>query len=198
MEYQRKKIKGFDGYEIDTHGVVYSCRQQQITRDKGGKIIKVMVCESQDWEIIPQRVSKKGKGYLSVRLGISGKRVSRGVHRLLAAAFLDNPAGRSMVCHRDGNRFNNSLGNLYWGTAQSNSLDAIRHGTHQGFKNRGEKSHFTKLTPGKVLFIKRACSIGVRQWLIAKTVGVSNPTISDIKNGKSWKHITLENNGCAI
>jgi hypothetical protein len=34
-----------------------------------------------------------------------------------------------MACHDDGDKGNNTSGNVYWGDAKSNYEDAVRHGT---------------------------------------------------------------------
>lgn len=65
-------------------------------------------------------------GYLYVKIG--GK--DRRVHRLVAAAFLQAETGKPVVRHLDGNRANNEVTNLAWGTSSENALDTIAHGRH--------------------------------------------------------------------
>lgn len=59
------------------------------------------------------------RGYLQVCI----KRKTKNVHVLVAEAFLgDRPEGHH-VCHTDGNKRNNSLSNLRYGTPQENWED---------------------------------------------------------------------------
>lgn len=109
-------ILGWEGYEIDKKGNVWSRRdgfnQSKTLGEK--RLLK------------PFRTKR---GYLSVTLRSPGKRKAAYVHRLLSEAFIPNPDNKPFVCHKDGNPLNNSLDNLYWGTAKENLADAKRHGT---------------------------------------------------------------------
>lgn len=74
-----------------------------------------------------RRPTKAGKGYFSVsgRTGVKPKYV----HRLVLFAFV-GPCPEGMECrHLDGNRTNNRLSNLKWGTPEENTQDKIEHGT---------------------------------------------------------------------
>lgn len=60
----------------------------------------------------------------------NGKRRQWRLHQLVAAAFLgEKPAGYE-TRHLDGNKLNNRITNLAYGTASENGLDRVRHGTH--------------------------------------------------------------------
>lgn len=52
-----------------------------------------------------------------------------------------------------------------------------------------------KLTPEKVIDIKRQLSMGEKQAVLSLIHGVRQPTISGIATGKIWKHVKLLNNG---
>ena len=60
------------------------------------------------------------KGYICVNLYKEGKCYKRQVHRLIAAAFIDNPSNLPEVTHIDGNPKNNTITNLEWCTHQYN------------------------------------------------------------------------------
>lgn len=66
-----------------------------------------------------------GKGYMTVVLSINGNTKKYYVHRLVAAAFIENPDGKRTVNHKDGNRHNNNVENLEWTTYKENNEDMI-------------------------------------------------------------------------
>lgn len=47
------------------------------------------------------------------------------VHRLVALAFIPNPNGYPIVCHKDNNPTNNKVENLYWGTQSDNMKQMV-------------------------------------------------------------------------
>lgn len=76
-------------------------------------------------------------GYKFVRLTIDGRRSKFRVHRLVCELFLGTvPKGLYEVCHIDGNKLNNRLENLRWGTRKDNAADRESHGrTSRGRKH---------------------------------------------------------------
>lgn len=86
-----------------------------------------------------------GGGYLLVTWHEDGKSTREYVHRLLAKTFIDNPEGHKYVGHKDHDRGNNTLSNIYWTTASGNTKDGVRDGKinykgryKNGFYRRGE------------------------------------------------------------
>ncbi|NLD31554.1 MAG: HNH endonuclease [Trichococcus flocculiformis] len=69
----------------------------------------------------------KRNGYLVLDLYQGNKREKVPVHRLVAEAFIPNPENKLTVDHIDGNRDNNSIGNLRWATygEQNSRFDSI-------------------------------------------------------------------------
>ena len=63
-------------------------------------------------------------GYCRCNIGKQKYRV----HRLVAEAFLPNPDNLPIVEHRDDNKQNNNVDNLFWSTQQANSQHAKDHG----------------------------------------------------------------------
>lgn len=57
------------------------------------------------------------------------------LHRIIAATFLDNSDGFDVVNHKDGDKKNNSVGNLEWCTAEYNSS----HAWHSGLNDHNKK-----------------------------------------------------------
>lgn len=65
---------------------------------------------------------EKTGGYMNVALmAIDGKVKYIRVNRLVAAAYIANPNGKSYVHHKDENRKNNNADNLEWATPKENN-----------------------------------------------------------------------------
>jgi uncharacterized HNH endonuclease L247 len=76
-------------------------------------------------KILSQRIQQ---GYKHVTLAINKKPKSCRVHRLVAAAFIENPDNKPFVNHIDCNRSNNIVKNLEWVTPSENSQKAAAMG----------------------------------------------------------------------
>lgn len=157
-----KPIPNFPGYTVDVNGNVYSKRL--------GTPLK-------------PRISH---GYKNVGLYKNNKRCSVAVHKLVLDVFVGLcPDG--MECrHLDGNKKNNNINNLKWGTRRENAADRILH----GINNRGENSGVARLTEQDVRMIIYMCRTKeFTQQEIAEIYKVSQRCVSAIINKKRWKHI---------
>lgn len=67
-------------------------------------------------------------GYPSVRLTINGKRVRFAVHRLVAVQYIGPRPTGCEVCHINGDKTDNRVENLRYGTAKDNAADRELHG----------------------------------------------------------------------
>lgn len=126
-------------------------------------------------------------GYHQVSLCVRGKKYSRLVHRLVAYAFIGpQPTIEHDVLHWDGDRTNNRLENLRWGTPKDNNEDQVRHGT----RIVGSRVGSSKLTEQQVQTIRDLWNYGVLSQLeIAHAVGVHRRTVNGIVRGVTWKHV---------
>ena len=96
-------------------------------------------------------------GYPSVRLTLDGRRQRFAVHRLVAIAYLGpRPSKRHEVRHLNGDKTDNRVQNLAWGTAGDNAADRERHGrTSRGerhseaIKSSGHKQAMRRYFAGK-------------------------------------------------
>ena len=129
---------------------------------------------------------KNKNGYLYMSLYKSNNRKLFSIHQLMLEAFIGLcPPG--MVCrHLDGNKLNNKIENLVWGTRSDNEQDKKFHGTYQfGSKNPG-----AKLNEKQVRIIKYLLRTNyLTQKDIAKIFHVNHRTISYIKLKKLWCHV---------
>lgn len=75
-------------------------------------------------------------GYHRVVLYSNGKPKHYPIHRLVAETFIPNPDNKPTVNHIDGDKSNNSVGNLEWCTHSENSQHA--------YDNKLNRCHFTK------------------------------------------------------
>lgn len=103
-----RDIAGYDGdYKVSNQGNVKSL--------KGGKEM-----------IMRQYLSHNG--YYQIRLSKNSIPKGHRMHRLIASAFIPNPLGKAEVNHIDGDKGNNSLGNLEWATRSENIVHAVKIG----------------------------------------------------------------------
>lgn len=125
-------------------------------------------------------------GYVEICLVKNKQRYYKKVHRLVLETFV-GPCPLKMECrHLDGNKQNNNLSNLCWGTASENQQDRVGHGT----SNQGEKNPAVKLTEEEIKEIRKIYKIKyVFQRKLAKRFGVSQSQISRIINDTSWKYL---------
>jgi len=169
-----KPIPGHEGYEVSDHGQVrsldrlepYTWKGKTFTRPAKGRLLKQTVN--------PQN------GYLYVHLG--RQRIST-VHRLVAAAFLGE--SEMMVLHKDGDRQNNRLDNLRYGTGDENYEDGIRHGTAAV----GERHYNAIVTVETVREIRARVGAKEKVSVIARSLGLKYPTVLAIASGRTWRHV---------
>jgi len=94
--------------------------------------------------------------------------------------------------HLDGNKSNNNLSNLKWGTRSENQMDRVACGN----SNRGERSRMSKLKKEDVIIIRklatkanknvRKIDKGGNYKEIAKKFKVSTTAISAIVGRRTW------------
>ena len=113
----RKKIKGYERYEIDESGRVFNTIANR-----------------------ELHASADNRGYMGIELvGDSGKPRRLLLHRLVAEAFIPNEEGLPIINHKDENPGNNHVSNLEWCTYKYN----IHYGTCQERRAKSME-HFYK------------------------------------------------------
>jgi hypothetical protein len=177
QDEQWAAIPGFEGiYEASSLGRIRSLQRYKLHRGR-----KVLVKE---------RILKflEIEGYNAVALSLNGKAKQTLVHRLVLLAFVGEPIMPAIFgCHRDGDKKNNRISNLRWGTYKDNADDAIR----LGRTNLGTNHHFAKLSDDDI----RAIRLDTRKLKeIARDYGVSESYISRLK--RFAKRPKLLTGGC--
>lgn len=139
------------------------------------------VCGPRGWLLVPTLE----RNYCKVILYHDGHRHKRGIHRLVAEAFLGPPpTPRHEVNHRDGDKTHNMPANLEWVTHHEN----MRHATQFGLLPLGEAKPQAKLTAPQVLQIRLVQGqASLRS--IARQFGVDHKTILAIQRGDTWAHV---------
>jgi hypothetical protein len=106
------RVQGFPRYRVLSSGVVYA--KPARPSDPPWRKVRVQKCPTY--------------GYLTVTLSEKGTTATIKLHRLVLEAFI-GPRPQGMVCrHLDGNKLNNRLSNLLWGTPAENAADRVLHG----------------------------------------------------------------------
>lgn len=88
-------------------------------------------------------------GYMVVRLRYGGRYHGFRIHKIMLMTFV-GPRPDGCVCrHLDGNKMNNSLSNIRWGTRSENERDKERHGvSNHGDRNGMRKRKLAKSITG--------------------------------------------------
>jgi len=177
-----KQIPDFLGYEVSNWGRVRSfwviCGKRVTIASKAQRILK-------------QSVSTQG--YYQVTLRKEGKPYCRKIHTLVLTSFV-GPRPPKMQCrHLDGNKKRNHDCNLKWGTQQENAADAIFHGTFA----IGERNGQSKLTPEKILEIKKLRSMGYSQEQVAHKFNINRSCVSKLEIGESWRYLSASREALA-
>lgn len=140
-------------YSVSNTGEVY-------TTTGGGKLIS-------QW--------KANTGYMKCRLHIDGTRKDKYVHRLVAETFIPNPFNLPQVLHIDGDKTNNNVENLSWGTNAQNTQDGYDSGAYL-FKARAYKVIATSKETGEETRFN-----SVRE--LEAILGYNRKTVSSILKG---------------
>lgn len=165
----------FPGYYISPMGDLYSGRSYQGHWLGNGKIRKL-------------KCPPNGRGYRTSILCTNGARFNRMIHRLVLETFVGS-CPKGMQCrHLDGNKFNNKLDNLCWGTPKENASDRTRHGNTR----KKERHTNAKLTQHNVDVIRTMRSSGSSLRSIATSFGISISQVSAICTGRAWPATSTE------
>lgn len=124
--------------------------------------------------ILKARSNRDGYQYVPLRL--DGRTKSISVHRTVLEAFRGPCPENHFGCHRNDDKTDNRLDNLYWGTSWNNFHDAELNG----------KLNRTKLNPEKVREARKLHERGWGYRSLGNRYGVSPEAIRQVFHGKSW------------
>jgi hypothetical protein len=177
--YPLMDIPGFPHYKINDYGEIVSFYKRiKTTETRGTQTIK---CET------PQKLLEphfNQDNYKDVFIKDTyGKQRIRLVHQLvLEANGHPKPFPDAEVRHLDGDRQNNHISNLKWGTSAENSADLVKHGTLAG-----EKNPAAKLTGDDVIFLRKNKHLPIKY--LVERFKVCACSISMARNGRTFKNI---------
>lgn len=159
-----KNIVGFPKYEIDTLGRVWS------------------------WYRLKFLKPSTTYGYHHVTLCYNNKKCTKRTHILVLESFIGKKPVGYGARHLDGNKDNNKLSNLKWGTKKENGRDKMKHGTSK--INKGIKHGQHKLDEDDIRMIDILYGSGLHtQQYLGFVFKVHPSVISRIFNKKAWKHV---------
>lgn len=137
------------------------------------------------WRVLRPRVNNKGYSELSVHNGTGF--VTMRVHTLVALAFYGARPSCLVTRHLDGNKLNNRVDNLRYGTNLENEEDSRLHGVKgPGKVNVGANNGRAKLTWEAVDEIRRRLKTQ-RNRDVCIAMGVSSTTVARIAANTHWK-----------
>lgn len=164
-----KDVKGYEGlYQVSSLG-----RVKSLSREVKGR--------GASKRFIPERILKpnnNGHGYENVILSKNGKIKGKGVHRLVAEAFIPNPNNKKEVNHIDGIKDENYIENLEWVTRKENS----RHAHENGFVKISKGANHYK---SKKVYSERLGKEFVSIKEAAEYLFLSTPSVSKVLRGKT-------------
>lgn len=166
-----KPVRGYEGlYEVSDMGRVRAlfCAGNF---HKPGRILKPWITRN---------------GYIQIHLMRPGeKRKGVCIHRLMLEAFVGPRPEGCEVRHLNGQRSNNVLSNLSWGTHKQNSEDSRRLGTMA----IGERAGCSKLAENDVVIIREWYGLGIPIYIIASVFEIDRTSVWQIATRKSWRHL---------
>ena len=171
----KDNIPNLPGYHVTKDGKVYSRRTTR-SYTKTYHPLKFYI----------QKRDRYNNGNLTLTVTVRINKRPWKVHRLVALAYIPNPENKPQVCHKDNNRLNNHVSNLYWGTNKENHEQMSRDGRSRKGKIqhtcKGESNPMSKLSNHQRREIIHKYSTSISSRKLAKEYGVTHTLILGI-----WK-----------
>jgi len=127
-------------------------------------------------------------GYLSVSVkdidGTGQKTLS--IHKLVAEVFIGKRPDGCVIRHLDGNKYNNNVLNIAYGTPEQNYSDTKKHKVHLGENN--SRALLNEKSVKAIRVLNTEFKLTKQQ--IAKAFDINQSTINAILTGRNWSHVT--------
>jgi len=176
--YPLRGIPDYPMYKINDYGEVITLfKRVSNGYRKGTKTVK---CNAPQYLLEPHLNTDK---YYDICIkDANNKKIIRLVHQLvLEANGYIKPFEDAEVRHLDGNRLNNHISNLRWGTSKENGEDLAKHGTLKGHLNP-----FSKLKPTDILFIRNS---GLSTSDLMAKFKATRSCICNARNGRTYQNV---------
>ena len=105
------------------------------------------------------------------------------IHTLVAKVFIGERPDGLVIRHLDGNKYNNRVDNLSYGTVQQNHEDVVIHQTHRHENNGRALLSKRCVMAIKYLHTKKL----VRSTDLARAFDITDSAICAIIKGRNWK-----------
>jgi hypothetical protein len=165
-----KEIPDHPGYEVSDHGQVRSYW-------RGGRAGRQQVP-------VPRLLKPVVNSHGRTKVHLGSQAQNKDVHVLVLLAFIGPPGPGQECRHLDGNKTNNRLSNLVWGTRKENAQDGVQHGTWAG-QNNGRAT----ITEDTVRRIRAMSSSGMSHRAIGRELNLPDLLVGRIVRRVSWRHI---------
>ena len=166
-------VKGYEGfYEVSDHGRVKSLSRYVRCHTDSKRLHKGKILEN----IIPP------DRYYKALLCRNGETKQVYIHTLVCEAFIGPRPKNSHCMHLDGDKKNNHISNLRYGSPSCNAAFMIDDGT----VSRGVKRYNAKLDEVKVREIRKLAKKGISHRLIAEQYGIGRRTACAIALKQNW------------
>jgi hypothetical protein len=170
-----KKIAGYPGYAVSNKGRVASFWRKGPSTFVASTIQRIL------------KPMSSRKRYWRVDLRKHGCCIRHSIHLLVLTAFKGKRPRGLVARHVNGDRFDNAVRNLKWGTPKENEADKILHGT----RRLGSKHANSKLTERAVRQIfKHRNQFTLLQ--LGKRFGVGKTTIHKVLYRQTWQHVKIK------
>lgn len=153
----------------DLGGLYQACPTGRIWSTRSRKYLKPWITENGYYQVVV-----RGKGLR--------------VHRLVALAYIPNPAGKPFINHKNGVKTDNRVENLEWCTRQENAQHSI-HVLGHWVNNRGTKGCNAKLTDNQVYEMRDLKNEGFSYSRLSRIFNVSPQTVVAIVKRRNWGHL---------
>lgn len=128
------------------------------------------------------------KGYLRLNIRTDKGMRTIPVHRIVLETYKGKRPKGKQCRHLNGDKSDNSVDNLAWGTHGENMQDKIDHGTTDNVP-KGTAHFRAKMTEAQVIEARLRASKGESVASFAGEYGLTPSGMRAVVNGRKWKHL---------